>query len=189
MACRERQKTADFRTDYASRADFCEIFERELKPLYLLAFLLTANQKRAEQCFATTIEEALKQQSVFKDWVRSWIKRRLIKNAIAMVFSTPTRINDQREAWSEQHDQHETGGDKINSVTELPRLERFVFIMSILEGYSTWECSVLLDCSAKNVAEARLQSLLRLPGLVGLSPRLEARGVTARVSGLVESLA
>jgi len=55
MACRERQKTADFRTDYASRADFCEIFERELKPLYLLAFLLTANQKRAEQCFATTI--------------------------------------------------------------------------------------------------------------------------------------
>jgi len=41
---------ATFRADYANRADFCEVFEKEMKPLYLLAFLLTADHKQAELC-------------------------------------------------------------------------------------------------------------------------------------------
>jgi DNA-directed RNA polymerase specialized sigma24 family protein len=189
MACPEKQKNADFRIDYASRADFCEEFERELKPLYLLAFLLTANHEKAERCFAMTVEEALNKQSVFKEWVRPWIKRILIKNAIGVVFSTPTRISDKRDLWSEQHDQHGMGrDDEINSVTELPRLERFVYVMSILERYSAWECSVLLDCSTKTLAESRLQALRRLPPPVGLFPRIEPH-IDAQQSGLVESVA
>lgn len=189
MACPEKQKIADFRIDYAGRADFCEEFERELKPLYLLAFLLTANHEKAEECFAMTVEEALQKQSVFKDWVRSWIKRSLIKNAIGMVFSTPNRFSDKRDLWLEEPDQRETGrDDEINSVTELPRFERFVFVMSILERYSIWECSVLLDCSTKTVAESRLQALRKLPPRVGLFPGIEPR-IDAQASGLVESLA
>jgi DNA-directed RNA polymerase specialized sigma24 family protein len=187
MACPEKQKNADFRIDYANREDFCEVFESELKPLYLLAFLLTANHEKAEKCFAMTVEEALNKQSVFKEWVRSWIKRILIKNAIGAVFSTPTRISDKRDLWSEEHDQHGVG-DEINSVTGLPRLERFVYVMSILERYSAWECSVLLDCSTKTLAESRLQALSRLPPPVRLFPRIEPR-IDAQASGLVESLA
>lgn len=189
MACPEKQKIADFRIDYASRADFCEEFERQLKPLYLLAFLLTANHEKAEECFAMTVEEALQKQSVFKNWVRSWIKRSLIKNAIGMVFSTPNGISDKRDLWSEQHDQHELGGDdEINSVAGLPRLERFVFVLSILERYSIWECSVLLDCNTKTVAESRSQALRRLPPRVGPFPPIELR-VEAQDSDLVESVA
>jgi hypothetical protein len=48
----------NFRADYAKRADFCEIFEKDMKRLYLLAFLLTADHKQAEHCFASTVEEA-----------------------------------------------------------------------------------------------------------------------------------
>jgi hypothetical protein len=72
----EESKTANFRADYAKHADFCEVFLRDMKPLYLLAFLLTANHKQAERCFASTLEEAFKKQAVFKEWARSWVKRR-----------------------------------------------------------------------------------------------------------------
>jgi hypothetical protein len=74
----EESNTANFRADYAKHADFCEVFQRDMKPLYLLAFSLTANHKQAERCFASTLEEAFKEQAVFKEWARSWVKRSLI---------------------------------------------------------------------------------------------------------------
>jgi hypothetical protein len=44
-----KPEIAAFRADYAMRADFCAVFEEDMKPLYLLAFFLTANHKEAEQ--------------------------------------------------------------------------------------------------------------------------------------------
>ena len=81
----EKSKIADFRAGYANRTDFCELLDRNLKPLYLLAFLLTANHKDAERCFSMTAEECLGEQAVFKEWAQSWIKRSLIKNVIGVV--------------------------------------------------------------------------------------------------------
>jgi hypothetical protein len=60
-------KIANFRSDYAQEADFCEIFQNDMKSLYLLAFLLTSNHKESEQCFTSTVEKAFKEQSVFKE--------------------------------------------------------------------------------------------------------------------------
>jgi hypothetical protein len=71
-----KPKIANFRTDYAKHADFCEVFEQDTRLLYLLAFLLTTNHKESEQCFVLTVEEAFKEQTVFKEWARSWVKRR-----------------------------------------------------------------------------------------------------------------
>jgi glyoxylase-like metal-dependent hydrolase (beta-lactamase superfamily II) len=53
--------------------------------------------------------------------------------------------------------------DAIDAVTKLAPLERFVLVMSILERYSAWDCSLLLGCSIKNVAVARMRALRRLP--------------------------
>ena len=72
-----KQKIASFRADYADHGDYCQVFEQDMKCLYLLAFLLTANHKESEQCFVSTVEEAFKEQAVFKDWARSWVKRRM----------------------------------------------------------------------------------------------------------------
>ena len=85
------QKRLNFRADYAKHADFCEVFQRDMKPLYLLAFLLTVNHKQAERCFASTLEEAFKEQAVFKEWERSWVKRSLIENAIEIVSPASAR--------------------------------------------------------------------------------------------------
>lgn len=170
MTCPKDQKLPDFRADYTSPLDFCKLLEQELKPLYLLAFLLTANREKAEQCFAATVEQAMEEHTVVKEWARSWIKRCLIRNAVAMVFHTSDDSIEDREFWSAT--QYTAAGvdSEIDAVTQLPALERCVFIMSILERYSDCECSVLLGRSAKNVAEARMRALRRLPGPVALAP-------------------
>ena len=170
----EKSKIADFRAGYANRTDFCELLDRNLKPLYLLAFLLTANHKDAERCFSMTAEECLGEQAVFKEWAQSWIKRSLIKNVIGVVSPASSRGCEKRDFWSVEQNEAERN-DEINALAQLPHLERFVFVMSILERYSDWECSVLLGCSAKRVAQSRKKGLCRLPGLLKTFFPVESR--------------
>jgi DNA-directed RNA polymerase specialized sigma24 family protein len=186
MSCREKSEVADFRSGYASAADFCEVLERELAPLYQLAFVLTANRQHAEQCFGATVEEAFQGQTVFKDWVGSWLKRNLIKKAIGVVFSGAAGNHEtDNNAGPELGLGEQAAGDgRMARVIQLPPWERFVFVMSILERYSIWDCSVLLNCSPKNVSEYRERALRRLSGPVGVIPRVEAQA-----SSLVQSLA
>ncbi len=165
---------ATFRADYANRSDFCEVLEEEMKPLYLLAFLLTANHKQAEQCFASTVEEALKEQAVFKEWARSWVKRTLIEKAIQIVSPVLGRPGEKRDLWSAGH-RETPGQDQIDPVAKLAPLERFVFVMSILERYSHSDCALLLGCSTSKVAQARARALRLLPDFVGVLPPLRQR--------------
>jgi hypothetical protein len=46
MSRPEKLKIADSRPDSANRPDLCKVLKQELKPLYLLAFLLTASHWR-----------------------------------------------------------------------------------------------------------------------------------------------
>jgi hypothetical protein len=46
------------KANHAVWGDFCNVFVKDMKPLYLLAFLLTANHQDAEQCFATALQAA-----------------------------------------------------------------------------------------------------------------------------------
>jgi DNA-directed RNA polymerase specialized sigma24 family protein len=179
----DKPKIANFRADYATHADFCDVFKNETKPLYLLVFLLTANHKDAENCFVSTVEEVFKEQAVFKEWARSWVKRRLIKNAIDLVSPAPDRNGQKRDLWGAA--QPETQREcEIDIVTKLAPFERFVFVMSILERYSNWECSMLLACGMNKVAQAQMRALRRLPELApplsrGNGVPLGRLGVTA----------
>jgi DNA-directed RNA polymerase specialized sigma24 family protein len=173
----EESKTANFRADYAKHADFCEVFQRDMKPLYLLAFLLTANHKQAERCFASTLEEAFKEQAVFKEWARSWVKRSLIENAIEIVSPASARTGKKRDLWNAGP--HQTHRERdINAVTKLAPLQRFVFVMSILECHSNWDCALLLGCNMNRVVQARGKALRRLPDLAAAPfPRHETRSL------------
>jgi len=165
-----KSKIVNFRADYATPVDFCDIFRNGTKHLYLLAFLLTTNHKESEQCFVSTVEKAFKEQAVFKEWVRSWVKRTLIENAIKIVLPALARNGQRRELWSAG--QRETQRQcEIDSVTKLAAFERFVFVMSILERYSNWDCALLLGCSLNQVAQARMKALRRLPDLAVLVSR------------------
>ena len=66
-------------------------------------------------------------------------------------------------------------------MTKLAPLERFMFVMSILERHSHSDCALLLGCSKNKVAEARTTALRRLPGSIGVLPPL-TKTETAAVS-------
>jgi DNA-directed RNA polymerase specialized sigma24 family protein len=178
-----KPKLANFRADYAKHADFCDVFRNDTRLLYLLAFLLTANHKESEQCFVSTVEEAFKEQTVFNGWARSWVRRRLIENAIEIVSPAAERNGRKRDLWSAW--QRETHREcEIDTLTKLAPFERFVFVMSILERYSNWDCSLMLGCSMNKIAQARMKALHRLPDFAAIFPRgdgppMRRLGVTA----------
>ena len=163
-------RIAHFRADYATHVDFCDVFRNDTKRLYLLAFLLIVNHQESEQCFEFTVEKAFKETAVFKEWVRSWIKRRLIENAIEIVSPASARNRQKHDLWSAEP--RETQREReIEIVTKLAPFERFVFVMSILERYSDWDCALLLGCGMSKVARTRMRALRRLPDLATLLPR------------------
>jgi hypothetical protein len=165
-----KPRIPDLRADYAQHADLCDVFGKDTKPLYLLAFLLTANHKESERCFVSTIEDVFKEPAVFKEWARSWVKRRLIENAIEIVSPASARNGQKRDLWSAA--KRETQREwEIDTVTQLVAFERFVFVMSILERYSNWDCALLLGCGMDKVVQERMTALRRFADLAALFPR------------------
>jgi hypothetical protein len=76
-------------TPYATVADFFATFNEEMNSLYLLAFLLTADHEKAEQCLASAVGECVEWIGVFADWAHSWSRRAVLKRAIQMTMPVP----------------------------------------------------------------------------------------------------
>ncbi len=140
---------------YATRADFCRVFVDEMDRLYLLAFLLLTNRELAEKCFVRVLHAVQHDQTVFKSFASSWVRRRIIKDALHTVFEESAAIEHHRDIWHAQSDT----GICVDAVTQIDALERFVFVMTVLEGYSTKESSLLLGCNIQGVREAQCRSL------------------------------
>ena len=148
----------DFNDGYATWADFCRVFEGEMNCLYLLAFLLIPNRNFAAACFLRVLQAAQCGPRVFRPCVSSWIRRRIIKDALHTFVDQSKRVEHVRDVWFEQSNVRA----HVNAVTQIDAFERFVFVLMVLEGYSCKECSLLLDCSMASVREARLRALREL---------------------------
>ena len=144
---------------YATRADFCQIFQHGMKPFYLLAFLLTADHAKAEECFVTGIADVVEGNAVFKEWAHSWSRRAIIKNALRILSPMSSQPEASRDLW---HEAHSMAGHAIDAVTRLAPLERCVFVMSVLEQYPDAECTALLSCTRQDIARARIRALQSL---------------------------
>jgi DNA-directed RNA polymerase specialized sigma24 family protein len=63
------------------------------------------------------------------------------------------------------------GGPEVraafDAVIALSAFERFVFVMSVLEGHSFQECSLCLNCSRQEVTTARIRAFERIANLMG----------------------
>ena len=149
---------------YATLADFKRIFSEDVNSLYLLSLLLTGTPEKAEECFVEGIGESTKGNYVFKEWARSWARRTIIQSAIRLIapmdyFPTVSRNADVAH-----------GVDKIplilhaevRAILELAPLERFVFVMSVLERHSDNDCSILLGCARRDIAPLRTRALQQL---------------------------
>jgi hypothetical protein len=76
-------------TRYATVTDFFATFDEKMHSLYLLAFLLTADHDKAEQCLVCAMGECVDWIGVFTDWAHSWSRRAVLKRAIQMIMPVP----------------------------------------------------------------------------------------------------
>lgn len=149
--------------EYATAADFCRIFSQDMNRLFLLALLLTGDQEKAEQCFGAALENATKRRTVFKEWARPWARRAIIQTAQSMIDPRPRAADEVPTAppvASTEKARREPV--EIAAVLGLESFARFVFVMSVLEGYSQHECAILLGTTRRVVVEARSRALEQL---------------------------
>jgi len=146
---------------YASRDDFRRVFREETDSLYRLAFLLTADSEKAQQCFVSGLEDSVNGSAVFKEWAHSWARRAIIQNAVRTINPRPTE-----EYASSSFDGSGTplAPEQVatGAVLQLEPFERFVYVMSVLERYSDLDCSGLLGCGRRDVIAARIRALRQI---------------------------
>jgi hypothetical protein len=181
---REERVSPSTRPSYAVPQDFCRIFTEDQPALYLLALLLTADSEKAERCFVAGLETSIEGNPVFKEWARSWSKRMIIKNAVRMILPTPTspapispargQSNGARHVSDKKVLEPDFGGS-LAPLLRLAALERLVFVLSILEGYSIQECSILLNCTKQEVMTAQVRALQQM-AFAGISPATAVPG-------------
>jgi DNA-directed RNA polymerase specialized sigma24 family protein len=158
MFCsRTRRNPRQQVNEYATQSDFQKIFSEDMAGLHLLAFLLTADANMAEQVFVAGLEDSIHGNPVFRQWARSWSQRAIIKRAIKAVASP----SEPRTTAVPVHPQ--IGKPELDmlvqAVAKLGTFERFVFVLSVLEGYSVSECATLLACTLRDVVSARAAAI------------------------------
>ncbi len=141
----------------AAPTDCYRIFSEEMDGLYYLAFLLTADKNIAERCFAGGLGECVDHFSALDD-SRSWARSAIVRSAIGIIRPVPEKDN-----YEVNTDLPTTEGafNPFVFIVSLPAFERFVFVMSILEGQSDELCRGLLSCSRQEVVMARKNALKR----------------------------
>jgi DNA-directed RNA polymerase specialized sigma24 family protein len=159
---------------YASSDDFRRIFGENMNSLYLLAFLLTADHGRAEQCFVSGLEDAVGGNPVFREWAHSWARRMIIQNAVRLIKPRPADGSGRLKSGSLDSDYKTIPAARHEEISALLRLEPFdrvVYVMTVLEHHSDHECSLLLGCARRDVPSARTRALEEVGRQVGMRDR------------------
>jgi DNA-directed RNA polymerase specialized sigma24 family protein len=150
--------------NYATSDDFRKLFTEDMAGLHLLAYSLTGDHEKAEQCFVTGLEDCVSNNSVFKEWARSWAQRTIVQGAIRMMSPRPNQAPSTIVAPALDAKLQSTQGKHaaIATVLALGDFERFAFVLSVLERYSDQDCAILLNCSRQDVRAARIRALQQI---------------------------
>jgi len=173
--------------DYAAVEDFRKLFTEEADNFYLLALQLNGDEAQAEHTFVADLEDSINSNKIFRDWAHVWAKGTIIKNAISIVRPHPNGADGSPQMSSYAKKEFPTVADmrtEIVCVLALKAFERFIFVMSVLEGYSEMDCSLLLDCSLVDVREARIRALQQVAA--GRTSLLAAHWAPRLISTVIE---
>lgn len=131
--------------------------------LYLLSLFLTGNRKDARRCFVAGVAGCVDGNRVFKEWATSWARSIVIHNAIQIrsPHFGPAGSEGRVSCSATDHSGFNRAlqDGPFASVLAMQDFERFVYVLSVLEGYSDRECSVLLECSLQEIEETRYRVL------------------------------
>ena len=154
-------RKASKRGEYAGKKEFASVFDSERAGLQRLALLLTADSETAKLCLFRAFRECITSSSVAKEWAFNWTRRMVIRNAIGLVMCPGGQsfVNTNDEAGKGflalSPDDSLGAIATPESILDLPKFERFVFIICVLERYSILDCALLLGKSPRDVTEAR----------------------------------
>jgi hypothetical protein len=161
-----RRNAQNKKRDDAFNEHVQKLFREETMSLYLLAFLLTANQGMAERCFVASLDDCLKGTPVIEERVRSWARRMIVRNAV--------RLKSPHSSLVTQASGTLPSATQVGlpimplefapfaDIVALDDFERFVYVLSVLERYPEQECAPLLDASPQEVRDARARALQRI---------------------------
>jgi hypothetical protein len=150
---------------YATREDFINVFREGMSGFYRLSFLLTGDHEKAKRCLVAGVEDCVKENRVFREWARSWAKRIIVQNAIRELKPRPNLRRSSPVATVFPQNPASSGYDEhfdVDALLALEDFERFVFVMTVLENYSHYECALLLGCSVFEIREGRVHALEEL---------------------------
>jgi hypothetical protein len=144
-----------------------------MQSLYLLSLLLTADHKKAEQCFVTGLDRCSEGRPVFNEWARSWTRRIIVQNAIRMISPKANPIRETSVLTVTSITAYSENQAFLLAITQLPPFERFALVLSTLERYSDRDCRAFLGCSAHDLVNARTRAIELLPVLHSRSQTLQ----------------
>ena len=145
---------------YASSGDFHRIFDEETDSLYRLAFVLTADREKADQCVVSGLEDSVKGKPGFSRnghdrglGERSFRTPQRMINPRPVEEGYPSGLNVGGRTSGQKHD-----GDDRDSQ---PRAVRPIRLCDVGSRalFRSHECSVLLGCSRRDVIAARNRAL------------------------------
>jgi hypothetical protein len=139
-------------TEYAQPADFCHVFREEMTSLFSLALLLAADRDQAETCFVGALDDCVGNPTVFAEAASSWARRAVMKRAVAALSLRGERPDAPGRGIPELH-------KPLDRVAQLSAFDRFVYAMTVLEGYRIRDCATLMNCSSHDVKIARERAL------------------------------
>ena len=144
-------------TTWAGAADYYKIFDEQMNGLYLLAFLLTADEAKAEQCFVGGLEDCTRESGASTTGPLYRARRAIVRYAIEIIRPAP----EQGISGNFSMDASVASGtsNPFAAIVSLGEFERFVFVMSILEGQPDEDCRSLLRCSRQEFVTARKLAL------------------------------
>jgi hypothetical protein len=138
--------------------DCYRIFAEEMDSLYWLAFLLAADNNMAEQCLVGGLGECVDQTHVTTERARSWARRAIVKDAIRIIKPVPDQSGNGCFVDAKSPTTVGTR-NPFAFIVSLRAFERFVFVLSVLEGQSDEDCQSLLRCSRLEFLMARKAAL------------------------------
>jgi hypothetical protein len=153
---------AILKSDNSTIEKFRKLLTGGMSSLYLLSFLLTGNRKEARRCFVAGVAGCADGNRVFKTWATSWARSIIVHNAIQMRSphaGSPRSGGSVLRSATDHLSHNALRYGPFANVLALGDFERFVYVLSVLEGYSDWECSVLLKSSPQEIEQTRSRAL------------------------------
>lgn len=162
-----RLLTSQTEVEYATADDMQKLFVAAMKDLFCLAFLLIANSERAEDCVIRSMRECFRNRYILKERLPDWVRDSVVRNGMKIVrdidgLSFGDAPRDSIPLVPEPSQPSIGTTDYSAGILELSNFDRLVYVICILERYTSGRCAMLLGMSREQVWDARNRALAHI---------------------------